>query len=272
MRRIVEPMHPYGTPEFDRKYIEWGLHSRTEQVEQAQAVLRIVPADHPLRILDLACGIGIHATCWAGQGHRVTAVDLSETFITKARELASQEGVSVDFQVGDIRHLPYRSEFDVVTWIETSFFDEQIIEAIRAYLAPGGMFVTNVRNPEHPRYKQRSGNWRTWREKDGVLHLERHETNPATGLREDVWIEIDPAADLVREKRGEPFRQSDTGRPNGHALQGGPDRAPALHDGGTALHGRRGRLRDLASSAPTQVGWAPPANPGLRKSPRQTRS
>ncbi len=40
-----------------------------------------------------------------------------------------------------------------------------------------------------------------------MFYLERHETNPATGLREDVWIKIDPAADLVREKRGEPFRQ-----------------------------------------------------------------
>jgi SAM-dependent methyltransferase len=206
MRRIVEPMHRYGEPDFDRKYLEWGLHDPATQIEEAKSVLAIVGAERPLRILDLACGVGTHAIWWAKQGHCVTAVDLSEVFVSRGRQTATCEGVTVDFRVGDIRTLPYHGQFDLVTWIENSFFDEQMVAAIGQYVAPGGMFVIDARNPESARCKQRTSNWRTWREEEGVFYLERHETDPATGLRENVWIEIDPAAEVIREKRGEPFR------------------------------------------------------------------
>jgi SAM-dependent methyltransferase len=205
MRRIVEPSHRYGEPDFDRKYLEWGLHDPATQIEEAKSVLTIVGAGQPLRILDLACGIGTHAIWWARQGHCVTAVDLSEVFIANGRESAEREGVSVDFRVGDIRTLPCHGEFDLVTWIENSFFDEQIAAAIRQYVAPGGTFVMDTRNPENAKCKQRSDNWRTWREKDGIFHLERHETDAPSGLRENVWIEIDPVGEVIREKR-ETFR------------------------------------------------------------------
>jgi len=205
MRRIVKPSHPYGQPDFDRKYLEWGLHDPATQIKEAKSLLLTVRAERPLRILDLACGVGMHAIHWARQGHAVTAVDISEVFIAKGRETADREGVSVDFRVGDIRALAYRGQFDLVTWIENSFFDEPMAAAIRQYIAPGGTFVMDTRNPENARCKQRTGNWRTWREKDGIFHLERHETDAATGLRENVWIEIDPAAEVIREKR-ETFR------------------------------------------------------------------
>jgi SAM-dependent methyltransferase len=201
MRRIVEPSHRYGEPDFDRKYLEWGLHGPATQIEEAKSVLEIVRAGRPLRILDLACGVGTHAIHWAKQGHCVTAVDLSEVFVSRGREAAARDGVTVDFLVGDIRTLPYRGQFDLVTWIENSFFDEKIAVAIGRYVAPGEMFVMDVRNPENAKCKQRTSNWRTWREKDGVFYLERHETDAATGLRENVWIEIDPAKEVILEKR-----------------------------------------------------------------------
>ena len=58
----------------------------------------------------------------------------------------------------------------------------------------------DVRNPKHPRTIARSGNWRTWREQDGVFTLERHEVNPETGKHEDVWITIDPDKEIIEEK------------------------------------------------------------------------
>lgn len=201
MRRIVKPSHRYGEADFDRGYLTWGFHDRQTQRQEAESVLRLIPSDRPLRILDLACGIGTHVIEWARRGHQVMGVDLSETFIAEARKSASAAEVKACFAVGDIRRLTDCAGHDVVCWIENSFFDAQVAGAIRSYLAPGGHFVMDVRNPDHPKSRRLNSNWRTWREKDGVFILERHETDGSSGMREDVWIDIDPAKEEITEKR-----------------------------------------------------------------------
>ncbi len=200
MKRIRTPMHRYGEADFDTDYLRWGFHDPETQLREAESVLRIVGGEGRLRILDLACGPGVHAIHWAKQGHIVTAVDLSETFIALARERASQEGVSVEFIVSDIQNFACRETYDVVTWIENSFFDEAIVNRVRQCLRPGGCFVYDVRNPANAKVKFREGNWRTWREENGIFYLERHETDERTGAHEDVWITIDPQRDIVEEK------------------------------------------------------------------------
>ncbi len=200
MKRITMPMHRYGEADFDAEYLEWGLHDRQTQIQEADSVLNLLRPMAALRILDLACGIGTHAIHWAKQGHAVTGVDLSETFVRHGRQAAERGSVRVEFRVADIRDLAYREEFDVVTWIESSFFSEEMARCVYRALRPGGYFITDVRNPEHPRTRFRQGNWRTWREENGVFYLERHETDPATGRHEDAWITIDPQRELIEEK------------------------------------------------------------------------
>lgn len=200
MKRIRMPMHRYGEPDFDVDYLRWGFHDAETQAREADSLLRIAGGEGPLRILDLACGTGAHAVHWARQGHRVTGVDLSQTFIEHAREQAAREGVEIELVVSDIRDLHCGEAYDVVTWIESSFFEEGLLARIRGYLRPGGCLILDVRNPEHPRAKARQGNWRTWREEEGVFYLERHERDEQTGVREDVWITIDPQRGVIEEK------------------------------------------------------------------------
>jgi SAM-dependent methyltransferase len=200
MKRITGPMHRYGEAHFDRDYLRWGFHDPETQAKEADSVVRIVGEERQLRILDLACGTGVHAVHWAKQGHTVTGVDVSETFIAQARARATREGVSVEYIVSDIRDFPYPAKYDVVTWIENSFFDEDVVTHVYQYLADGGCFVLDVRNPENPRAKLRQGNWRTWREENGVFYLERHETDGQTGVHEDAWITIDPQRELIEER------------------------------------------------------------------------
>ena len=85
MKRITMPMHRYGEGDFDKDYLRWGFHDAETQAKEAESILRIAGTDRRLRILDLACGTGLHAAHWAKQGHTVTGVDLSETFIAQAR-------------------------------------------------------------------------------------------------------------------------------------------------------------------------------------------
>ena len=132
----------------------------------------------------------------------MTAVDLSETFIAEAKKQARAQGIEVDFRVCDITTLDECGVYDAVTWIEQSFFTQAIVCAIHRVLCDGGYFVFDDRNPNHPRALRRGGNWRTWKEQDGVFCLERHETDEESGVREDVWITVDPDRALITEKSG----------------------------------------------------------------------
>ena len=54
------------------------------------------------RVLCLAEGEGRNAVFLAQQGYRVTAIDLSEVGLNKARQLASDKGVKISTEVVDL--------------------------------------------------------------------------------------------------------------------------------------------------------------------------
>lgn len=110
-------------------------------------------------ILDLACGIGRHSVPLAEKGYKVIGVDLSPTFITRAKELAAEKGVSkhVDFIVGDMRRvgellMEHEDAFDVVINLFTSmgYWDEetdrQIFKQALDLTKPDGIFIIHTVN------------------------------------------------------------------------------------------------------------------------------
>ncbi len=69
----------------------------------------------PLRILDVGTGSGFFAILLAMAGHHVTGIDLTESMIRHAGELARIHGCHANFQVMDAEHLDFPTEsFDVV--------------------------------------------------------------------------------------------------------------------------------------------------------------
>ena len=95
-------------------------------------------------MLDLACGWGRIAVPLAQRGYRVTGIDLSETFVTMARESARAAGLDIDFRQGDMREIPFVGEFDAVIMMWTAFGvlesdeeDEKVLHAVARALRPG---------------------------------------------------------------------------------------------------------------------------------------
>jgi ubiquinone/menaquinone biosynthesis C-methylase UbiE len=67
-------------------------------------------------VLEVAPGPGYFAIALARGGRlHVTGLDISYTFVGIAREHARRAGVSVDFQQGDVSHMPFAdSSFDLI--------------------------------------------------------------------------------------------------------------------------------------------------------------
>jgi len=68
-------------------------------------------------VLDLGCGLGLHAIELVRRGYVVTALEWSEPFLEAARRNAAEAGVAVQFVQGDMTKLTYEAEFEAaILW------------------------------------------------------------------------------------------------------------------------------------------------------------
>jgi SAM-dependent methyltransferase len=106
------------------------------------------------RVLELACGTGIHAWFLAEQGADVTACDLSAEMIAYARGARPHPGVA--FETADMRDPP-GGTWDAALCIGNSLClltgEEDLgamFAAVSERLAPGGRFLAQVLNYASP--------------------------------------------------------------------------------------------------------------------------
>jgi SAM-dependent methyltransferase len=83
-------------------YDRSAVHALSDPVEAAawRAVLRRNLPEPGARVLDSGAGTGAITILLAELGYRVTALDLSEAMLARAREKASARGLDVEFVVG----------------------------------------------------------------------------------------------------------------------------------------------------------------------------
>lgn len=75
-------------------------------------------------VLELGCGTGTNAIEFARRGYRVTAVDLVDLAVRRAREKARRSRVKVDFRVGDATRIDLDGPYDIV-------FDRGVYHGVR---------------------------------------------------------------------------------------------------------------------------------------------
>ena len=107
------------------------------------------------RAIDLACGEGRNAIWLARQGWEVVGVDFADAGIDKARRLASDAGVAVEWVVADVTTYDPPGAFDLVIVFYLQLPDEQwrtvLGLAAGALAADGTVLVVghHVDNLEH---------------------------------------------------------------------------------------------------------------------------
>lgn len=100
--------------EWDTRYREWGgaMWSGRPNGRLVTEVTGLAPG----RALDVGCGEGADAIWLALRGWRVTAVDISDVAIGRAREAADQTGATVDWVCGDVLRTTFPPQsFDLVS-------------------------------------------------------------------------------------------------------------------------------------------------------------
>jgi len=161
-----------GTPAFfadvDARFLEWNRPLHGERPFE-----RIFPYDRHRggRVLEVGCGMGTMASCWARQGARVTAVDLNPTAVAQTKRRFELLGLEGDVRQADARRLPFDDgTFDYVWSWGVLHHSPDLGESLRELLRvtrPGGGFGVMV-------YHRRSLlHWYMTQYVEGFLHMER---------------------------------------------------------------------------------------------------
>jgi 2-polyprenyl-3-methyl-5-hydroxy-6-metoxy-1,4-benzoquinol methylase len=106
---------------------------------EIERLLRLVPGK---RALDIACGEGRNSVFLAQQGFQVTALDISDVGLGKARQWAEREGLLVDFRQVDLDEYRFSAQFDLI--INFNFLLRGLIPEAVLALSPGGVLIVDT--------------------------------------------------------------------------------------------------------------------------------
>lgn len=125
---------------WNRRYAgeDWFLGRRpspflAEQIELVTILCR------GRKALDVACGEGRNSIFLTRHGFHVTALDISDVGIAKARTWAGEEGLDIAFCRGDIEAYPLTEIYDLI--INFNFLLRALVPRLVQALTPGGVIV-----------------------------------------------------------------------------------------------------------------------------------
>lgn len=144
-----------GTSLWDRRYAAPGFLFGTEPSAFLKARRDDLVAG--ASALAVADGEGRNSVFLAECGLRVSAMDSSPVAVDKARALAAERGVSVDFHLADLRDWAWTpNAYDLVAGIFIQFAPpgerEAIFAGMKRTLKPGGILLLHGYRPEQIAY------------------------------------------------------------------------------------------------------------------------
>lgn len=102
-------MNPY-----DEKYDQPGYYWGVKPSPICFEVLKLLPPDRPLKLLDIGCGEGRNAVFFARNGYEVSAFDLSAKGVEKTKALAERAKVEVRAFQADLGRFRIEEEYDIL--------------------------------------------------------------------------------------------------------------------------------------------------------------
>jgi ubiquinone/menaquinone biosynthesis C-methylase UbiE len=141
-RATIESWHrDYYNPIAER-YYDWAIST----------MLRLMEVEPGATVLDAGCGPGVHTVRVAREGHRVCAIDISQTMLQEAQDRIAASGLAsaTEFRQEDLTQLtfPDASFRYVFSWgVIIHIYDvEKALDELARIVEPGGklaLYVTN---------------------------------------------------------------------------------------------------------------------------------
>ncbi len=134
-------------------------------------------------LLDVGCGLGLHAVELTRRGFVVVGLDLSLPMLSRAADEAQDNGFKINFLHADMREMSFESAFDaVLSWGTTfGYFEDEVnrtvLDRMHRALKPGGLMLLDVVNRD---YVVRSQPNNVWFEGDGCVVMEETQCNYIT--------------------------------------------------------------------------------------------
>ena len=150
------PAFPDPARTWNARFEGDGFHFGTEpNAWLAEHAHRLAPGG---RVLCVADGEGRNSVWLARRGHSVAAFDIADVGVAKARRLAQDAGVAVDFAVADCDGYGWQGgAFDAVVAIFVQFADPaaraRLFARMAECLRPGGLLVLHGYTPKQLEYK-----------------------------------------------------------------------------------------------------------------------
>jgi 2-polyprenyl-3-methyl-5-hydroxy-6-metoxy-1,4-benzoquinol methylase len=152
MKQWYETLFENYALKYDNESFTQGTVGECDFIEQE------INYDKRIKILDIGCGTGRHSIEMAKRGYEVTGIDLSESQLNRAKEIAAKEGLNINFQIQDARKLNYNNEFDLVIMLcegafplmETDEMNFQILQNATKALKNSGKLIFTTLNGLFP--------------------------------------------------------------------------------------------------------------------------
>ncbi len=160
--------------DYDRRYDTEGYYWGLMPNRICYDIMKILPPVRPYRVLDMGCGEGKDAVFFAKCGYAVTAFDISEQGIEKAKRLAEHNQVEVRLFKADIFDYRPDTEYDIIFSSGMLHFipepqRQEICDSLKAHTADMGINAMNVfiqkpfitRAPDSTRDEEKRHLWRS---------------------------------------------------------------------------------------------------------------
>ncbi|MHA1913308.1 MAG: class I SAM-dependent methyltransferase [Promethearchaeota archaeon] len=126
-------------------------YDRCRNLINTPAFFKMLPNVSGLTGLDIGCGEGYNTRIAAKKGAKMTAIDISETFIKYAKETEEREPLGVIYQLANAVDLPFPDNHFHFTMATMSLMDmanheKALVEAFRV-LKPNGFFQFSISHP-----------------------------------------------------------------------------------------------------------------------------
>lgn len=161
---------------------------------QVEFVLKRTGVPRGARILDVCCGEGRHALELSRRGYAVVGIDSNKDYLSRARHLARDESLPVEFVQMDARELLFGPRFELAInlWTSFGYYDDQtnasILQRMWRSLVSGGKIFMEMDNRDN--LMGHSMSTTQWRIDDRVTIVQEHNFDYSTSVNRSTWTFI----------------------------------------------------------------------------------